>query len=120
MFVNMTQHDPSPAQVAEGVQTIDHDWVKAQLTFKGLPPAALVKERANALATWAKAQGADRAMVGGAPWLMGPLERALVARGVEPLYAFSNRQSTETVQQDGSVLKVQEFVHLGFLPAIMD
>jgi len=97
MFINMTQHEPTPQQLEAGVITVDHSSVKAMLTFQGLPSAAQVRERAQALAAWAVSHGAGSAMVGGAPWLMGPLERALMAKGVTPMYAFSNRQSVEVI-----------------------
>ena len=49
--------------------------------------------------------------------MMARLERALIERGIEPLYAFSVRESTEEVQADGSVRKVAVFKHAGFIPA---
>lgn len=58
-----------------------------------------------------------RAMIGGAPYLMAPLERALRAAGVEPVYALSERVSTEEAQPDGSVRKVNTFRHVGFVSA---
>lgn len=46
---------------------------------------------------------------------MGALERALIAKGVKPVYAFSARESVDHVQADGSVRKVAVFRHLGFV-----
>lgn len=60
---------------------------------------------------------AERAMIGGALWLMAPLELALRAVGIEPLYAFSERTSAEQIQIDGSVRKVAVFRHVGFVRA---
>jgi hypothetical protein len=55
------------------------------------------------------------AMIGGAPYLMAPLESALRAHGITPVYAFSVRESVDQVQPDGSVRKVAVFRHAGFV-----
>ena len=55
------------------------------------------------------------AMIGGAPWMMSALEGALLDAGVQPVYAFSVRESVEQVQPDGSVRKVNVFRHVGFV-----
>jgi hypothetical protein len=47
---------------------------------------------------------------------MGPLEAALKAKGVNPLYAFSVRESIETTV-DGKVVKSSMFKHAGFVAA---
>lgn len=60
---------------------------------------------------------ADAAMIGGAPYLMGPLEAALKDRGIAPLYAFSERRSIEVKNEAGEVTKTAVFVHLGFVEA---
>jgi hypothetical protein len=46
---------------------------------------------------------------------MAPLEVALRAHGITPLYAFSVRESVDQVQPDGSVRKVATFRHAGFV-----
>lgn len=56
-------------------------------------------------------------MVGGAPFFMAPLEAALRAVNIIPVYAFSKRESVEEKQPDGSVKKTQVFKHAGFVPA---
>lgn len=48
---------------------------------------------------------------------MAPLETELSARRIEPVYAFSTRESVEQTQADGSVRKVNVFRHTGFVPA---
>ena len=58
-----------------------------------------------------------KAMVGGAPYLMAELEKALWARGIEPVYSFSERKSVEA-EKDGVVTKVNVFEHVGFVSAI--
>ncbi|MDA8146485.1 MAG: hypothetical protein M0Z27_10560 [Thermaerobacter sp.] len=93
----------------------EREKLAAILTFEELPPRTEIVRRAQALAALAVAHGAKEALIGGAPYLMGPLEVALCAVGVVPLYAFSVRESVEQVQADGSVRKVQVFRHLGFV-----
>ena len=46
---------------------------------------------------------------------MGALERELKEREVFPLYSFSERVSVETTGPDGTVKKVNEFRHKGFI-----
>ena len=55
-----------------------------------------------------------KAMIGGLPAMMRPLEEALVAVGVMPVYAVSERESVEQTMPDGSVRKVNVFRHVGF------
>ena len=56
-------------------------------------------------------------MLGGAPWLMAPLESNLKLNGIKVLYAYSERVSEEVVNKDGSVSKRNVFKHLGFYEA---
>ena len=56
-----------------------------------------------------------KAMIGGAPYLMAPLERELRRWRVTPLYSLSERVSEERQFPDGSVVKTQVHKHLGFL-----
>ena len=56
-------------------------------------------------------------MIGGAPYLMGPLAEELANIGT-PIYAYSKRVSAETTKPDGSVVKTNVFKHLGFIPAV--
>ncbi len=56
-------------------------------------------------------------MIGGAPWLMAPLEANLKLNGIKVLYAYSERVSEEVVNEDGSVSKRNVFKHLGFYEA---
>jgi hypothetical protein len=55
------------------------------------------------------------AMIGGFPFLMRFLEKALNQIGVRPLYATSTRIAKEVVNPDGTVTKTSEFKHIGFL-----
>lgn len=78
---------------------------------------AEIEQRATALAdVAANAKGdPDVAMIGGAPFLMASLERALAAVQMRAVYAFSVRVSAEQAQPDGSVRKVQTFRHAGWV-----
>jgi hypothetical protein len=114
-MLNLTQHNATPEQVAEGVVNPSAGLQVALLTFEGLPSAAEVQARAEALAEVASAEGATSAMIGGAPYLMGPLVAALKAKGISPYFAFSNRISEEVLQPDGTVRKVQIFRHAGWV-----
>jgi len=102
------------------------------LTFETLPTAAEVSERAEQLAAFAcgwvdrlfpvgrhwsgdEEEPARRVMIGGAPFLMAPLEASLRAAGFRPIHAFSIRESAEQLQPDGGVRKVAVFRHAGFV-----
>lgn len=118
-ILNLTQHTPTPDQVLAGVvEPADKAEVKRLLTFAAVPAKAEVYERSLALAEIARASGADEAMIGGALWLMGPLEHALRCVGVTPLYSFTERRSTEEVLPDGSVMKAGTFKHLGWVEGL--
>lgn len=115
-IMNITQHPATPEQVASGVVDLNGREKKTLaecLIFEEIPDGEELKIRAEALADIAL-QGSG-AMIGGAPYLMAPLERALKDRGITPLYAFSKRESVEETLPDGSVRKVAVFRHLGFV-----
>lgn len=127
MIFNLTQHPATPEQRQDGV--IDpapqaKATITVALTFTTLPTQGDIATRAKALAyeaeKYCRPQGQDahrQVMIGGAPYLMGPLEAALRARGLIPVYAFSQRESVEETQPDGSVRKVNIFRHSGFVAA---
>ena len=124
-ILNLTQHPATSDQIAAGVmdfQDGDLTALKALLTFATLPSAADVVAHAEeiaALAVYVLTVAGDRscvgAMIGGAPYLMGPLARALARRRIRALYSFSVRESAESVQTDGSVKKTTVFRHTGFV-----
>ena len=119
-IVNLTQHTPTPEQVAAGVFTSTaENAIRKLLTFDMLPTVSAVVVRAKSLAQIAEFSGATHALIGGAPYLMSPLEGHLKEVGVVPLYAFSERVSSEEVQPDGSVRKVNTFKHGGFYSPIL-
>ena len=118
-IVNLTQHAATPEQTAAGVFSSNQEAVKILLTFDTLPDVATVVFRARDLARIAKASGATHAMIGGAPYLMPPLQWHLKEVGIMPVYAFSERVSSEEVQPDGSVRKINTFKHGGFYCSIL-
>jgi len=124
-IVNLTQHSASTEQHACGVFDLQGEAssnLKDYLTFDDLPRSGeLVKRATGIAAIAAEALGTSpmpgSAMVGGAPYLMAPLESALRSLGITPLYAFSKRESAEAVAPDGTIKKVSVFRHLGFVEA---
>ncbi len=119
-ILNLTQHSPSVEQTEAGVvDSVRSPEIKALLNFTSLPTGEEIKARAAALAGIAEQflemAGGNSAMIGGAPYLMAPLENALMDRGIVPLYAYSERVSVEETLPDGSVKKTQVFKHLGFV-----
>ncbi len=117
-ILNFTQHAATAEQlVAAGViDLMQHDLasLKALLNFVGLPTADEIYERAYAIAALAENLFAETVMVGGAPFLMPVLQKALQMRGITVLYAFSERVSIEKIV-DGVVVKTNEFKHSGFV-----
>jgi len=115
-ILNLTQHETTPAQGEAGVvEPRDKAAVKAALSFDDLPPAGEVMARAIRLTRIALEEKASAAMIGGAPFLMFPLHTALVAAGNTPLYAFSLRESVESMNEKGEVVKTSLFVHKGLV-----
>ncbi len=116
-ILNFTQHAATAEQLEAGViDLMQHDLasLKALLNFVGLPTADEIYERAYAIAALAENLFAETVMVGGAPFLMPVLQKALQMRGITVLYAFSERVSIEKIV-DGVVVKTNEFKHVGFV-----
>jgi len=119
-ILNLTQHSATPEQQKAGVVELDKTQkqeVIKLLTFDYIPSKSEMNIRASQIADIAHEKGANRAMIGGAPFFMSHLEDALRVRGVVPLYAFSRRESVEEHLENGEVRKVNVFRHLGFVPA---
>ena len=116
-ILNFTQHPTTPEQLEAGViDLMQHDLasLKALLNFVGLPTADDVYNRAYEIAKLAENLMAESVMIGGAPFLMPVLQKALQMRGITVLYAFSERVSVEKLV-DGVVVKTNEFKHFGFI-----
>jgi len=143
-ILNLTQHTATTEQIAAGVTSGELSpeqimEIRSLLTFETLPSSSEVARRAQQIAKiascaiwreksalpyaqeWAgeplhtEANCFEYAMIGGAPYLMAPLESALRAHGITPMYAFSVRESVDQTQPDGSVRKVAVFRHAGFV-----
>ncbi len=115
---NLTQHAATPDQVQAGVvEPADKPAVGKLLTFDTAPDQRELQRRAAELAAMVADAGYPAAMIGGAPYLMAPLEKALREAGIKPVYSFSERRSSEQTQPDGSVRKVNVFVHVGWVEA---
>lgn len=132
MIINMTQHTATPDQIADGVVDLPEQERAAladALTFGNLPSSDEILDRAEWIAELAIHNGLggddgddphpDQAMIGGAPWLMGPLCAELLQRGITPVFAFSVRETQEAQQPDGSVRKLNVFRHAGFVSAVV-
>lgn len=116
-ILNFTQHAATAEQLDAGViDLMQHDQaaLKSMLNFVGLPTSDDVYERAYAIAELAQNMLAETVMVGGAPFLMPVLQKALQMRGITVLYAFSERVSVEK-EIEGKVIKTNEFKHSGFV-----
>lgn len=118
VIVNFTQHDATPEQIKAGVVDIIPASKRSEvLTFKSLPTAKDIQDRADVIAKMVSevAESGAAVMIGGAPFFMSALERELKSAGFTPVYAFSERISVDVVQQDGTVVKTSKFVHKGFV-----
>ena len=131
MIINLTQHAATAEQVAVGVVDLPAEQREAlidALTFESIPDAGEIRARAHDIAELACFNGLggddgddpfpSHAMIGGALWLMAPLAKELRLRSIEPVFAFSVRETEETVQPDGSVKKVAIVRHAGFVQAL--
>lgn len=121
-ILNLTQHPATAEQKKAGVEDLTGDrleLLKKLLTFEELPTQVEVEARAAAIAYLAKSVefNVSEAMIGGAPYLMAPLEYQLRSHCVMPVYAFSKRVSEEHTMPDGTVQKVNVFKHAGFVRA---
>ena len=125
-ILNLTQHAATPEQLAAGVVDLtpaQRAVVSQWLTFETPPSRLDIQTRARLLAQAADDDSSmigevgpfEAAMIGGAPYLMGPLEEALWDVRITPLYTFSKRESVETIGSDGSVTKTNVFRHGGFV-----
>lgn len=112
MITNLTQHAPTPDQAGVGPVLPD---VPALLTFDRLPSHTDINRRVALLMRIARETGNYAAMIGGAPWVTGPLAAGLRESGITPLFAFSVRESLDVVQPDGSIRKTSVFRHVGWV-----
>ena len=117
-ILNLTQHEATPEQRKAGVrEVVSKARVRQLLTFEELPSKKELQYRAKELAWIAEAYSTecDKVLIGGAPYFMPFLERAIKRIGMQPVYAFSKRECIEQKMPDGSVKKIQIFKHVGFV-----
>jgi len=130
MILNLTQHSASDEQIAEGVVNVPSECrerLTTLLTFDTLPSQEEIMARAEKLAEYAfrilrdsgDVLNGTEVMIGGAPFFMGPLTNALAECGLKAVFAFSRRESVETVIRHGDgtsqTRKSAVFRHLGFV-----
>lgn len=126
IILNATQHVATPEQMEAGLinpaPELAQD-IRALLTFEAMPSPqdiyAAATQLSGLVASWAGSLESKptKVMIGGAPWFMSPLETALRKVGMQPVYAFSRRESVEITEPDGSVVKAMVFRHQGFIEA---
>lgn len=136
-IINLTQHVATQDQVEAGVVCIDYandgdlnvampmtprdrevdsSRIKWLLNFTYIPTRSELKDRAESIALIARQYNCAKAMIGGAPFFMPYLEKALWAVGIQPVYAFSERVVVEkTDDATGRVTKTAVFKHVGFV-----
>lgn len=137
VVLNLTQHQMTPEQHEyNGIklkelyfeikeEQEEHDKrVKTLLNFHELPTRDTINSRVLEITYFALnyfmgagVQNNRYALIGGAPYLIAPLAEMLKKVGITPLYAFSKRESVETTQPDGSVVKTSVFRHAGYVEA---
>lgn len=115
-IINLTQHDVTPEMILDDVvEPFDKARVQHLLTFDDVPNAIHMEMHAHELVRIAEDADCKIALIGGAPFFMAPLEKALKMAGIKPIYAFSKRVSSEVVQPDGSVVKTNVFKCVGYV-----
>ena len=128
--INLTQHPFSAEQRAEftaaGItDVIDTTLaVKEIITFSGDISLEVIKAHSkdlkDHLRSFKKEHALMYAMVGGAPFFQHAVNKACADLGIVPMAAYSERQSVESVQIDGSVVKQNVFKHKGFISCCID
>lgn len=125
MIINLTQHMATPEQGALGVVDLPEAYSERAdlvrlLTIEELPSAEDLYCRADQLVDLVRESSLDvpigtAVMIGGAPYLLAHLERALIVAGYRPVYAFSRRESVDSPGADGRVTKTAVFRHAGWV-----
>lgn len=122
MILNLSQDSATAEQLQAGVVDLpeaERQRLEEAMTFEDLPTRVQIQEACDTIASIAVRLNAYTAMIGGDPWMMSTLEQTLAQVGVRPLYAFSVKESVESVQPDGSVRKTEVLRHLGFVEAFV-
>ena len=115
MILNLTQHKATKEQVQAGVvEPKNKEEIQKLLTFDEMPDKNEIKKRAKKLVAIVLEEGYEKVMIGGAPYLMGKLERELKNEDIIAFYAFSKRVTEEIQTENGTEKKVF-FKHEGFI-----
>lgn len=117
-LINLTQHILTAQQLEGSVEVTTgvRDEVIKLITFNELPTTEELKGNASRLAEICRDMHATHAVIGGAPYFMGPLEQALRKAGIVPLYAFTERVVMEMINQEtGEVTKTSKFNFAGWI-----
>ena len=117
-ILNLTQHAPTPAQIEAGVFDAPaeiREKIVSELNFTDIPHKGEIYSRADEITRLAVLTTATHAMIGGAPYLMAPLERALKEVGIKVVYSFTQRKVVEVHNGDGTVSKSTTFAHVGWV-----
>lgn len=124
-IVNLTKHQATAPQVADGVEDLPEDFRKCLLdilNFEKCPDNAELRYRAlrvkGLLADHLRSAEAVRGaavMIGGMPAFDTVLEAVLKESGAHVGYSFTKRQCTETSLDDGGVALLYIFKHEGFI-----
>jgi hypothetical protein len=117
-ILNLIQHNATKEQEQLGVfelSEIDKERIKELLTFAEIPTLDEIKTRAEKIAKIASTYKPRWTIIAGVPYLMSALEKALMEKGITPMYAFSRRVIEEVQKSNGSVEKKIIFRHEGFI-----
>ena len=117
-LINLTQHQLTSQQLVGAAEVGNdvRDEIVKLITFSGCPTAEIIKGNASRLAEICRDMHASHAVIGGAPYFMGPLEKALRNVGIVPLYAFTERVAVEVVNPEtGEVTKTSKFNFAGWI-----
>ena len=119
MILNLTLYPATPTHGIVELDLADASILQEALAFKTLPTQADLEARAETIAWLAGTRlaraKAPCAIIGGAPYLMAPLERALLRKGITPLHAFTVCELVSEVLPDGSTREVSSLRHGGFV-----
>lgn len=124
-IINLTKHQATPPQVADGVEDLSDDLRQVLLdilVFKDIPTVAEMQYRAlrvrgllaDHLRGGEKVRGCA-VMIGGMPAFDPVLEKVLVSAGAHVGYSFTQRNCEEELLPDGSIKLLYTFLHQGFV-----
>ena len=115
MILNLTQHHGTHEQGV--IEPRDKREVQQLLTFNQIPTSDEMASRAALLALIALSHRVDSALIGGAPYFMSTLEKALCNVGIPPVYSFSQRICVERTEGN-TVIKENVFKHIGYISGV--